>query len=90
MLAALIPNYVEFIPEQDKLEEGTLYISKRFGTAIHLCCCGCKQQTVTPLTTSGWQLTEQNNTVTLRPSIGNWRFPCRSHYYLTNNNVEWL
>jgi hypothetical protein len=27
--------------------------------------------------------------VTLRPSIGNWDHPCRSHYLITRNKVEW-
>ena len=35
---ALRPEFVEFIPEQ--LEDGVLYISQRYGTAMHRCCCG--------------------------------------------------
>jgi len=27
--------------------------------------------------------------VTLDPSIGNWSFPCRSHYRIRNNRVRW-
>ena len=23
------------------------------------------------------------------PSIGNWSFPCRSHYWIRNNTVQW-
>ena len=36
------PKFVDSFP--DKLEEGILYISLRFNTAVHLCGCGCKQQ----------------------------------------------
>jgi len=25
----------------------------------------------------------------LEPSIGNWSFPCQSHYWIMNNNVMW-
>jgi hypothetical protein len=25
----------------------------------------------------------------LHPSIGNWSFPCQSHYWIRNNRVEW-
>ena len=28
-------------------------------------------------------------TVSLHPSIGNWGFPCRSHYWIRNNKVQW-
>ena len=36
-----------------------------------------------------WKLTFDGKTVTLDPSIGNWSFPCRSHYWLRNNKVQW-
>jgi hypothetical protein len=28
-------------------------------------------------------------TVSLDPSIGNWSFPCRSHYWLVRGGVNW-
>jgi hypothetical protein len=78
---------VEFI--NDPLEDGVLYVSRRFQLAIHLCACGCREKTVTPLDdgTSGWRLTEEPNGVTLHPSIGNQNFNCRSHYWITNGEV---
>lgn len=82
------PVYVEFIPKE--LEEGKLYISKRFNTAIHLCLCGCKNLTVTPLIQSGWQLTEKNGKISLSPSIGNYSFECQSHYIITNNKANFV
>jgi hypothetical protein len=27
--------------------------------------------------------------ISLDPSIGNWSFPCRSHYWVKRNNVHW-
>jgi hypothetical protein len=39
-------RFVEYIPEQ--LEERTIYISIRFATAVHRCCCGCGREVVTP------------------------------------------
>ena len=33
-------KFVTAFPE--KLEDGTLYVSVEFGTAAHLCFCGCK------------------------------------------------
>ena len=73
-------RFVEFIPKD--LDEGTLYISKRFRTASHLCCCGCGGKVVTPLNPAKWNLLEQDCTVSLSPSIGNGAFACRSHYWI--------
>lgn len=81
------PEFVEFIPE--KLAPGVLYISKRYSTSSHLCCCGCGLEVVTPLNPAKWRLLESNGAVSLNPSIGNWSFPCRSHYWISDNRVQW-
>jgi hypothetical protein len=47
-------EFVEFIP--DELKEGTIYVSIRFATAAHLCCCGCGNKVVTPLRPTDWTL----------------------------------
>jgi len=83
----LRPQFVEFIPE--KLEAGVLYISRRYSTATHLCCCGCGLEVVTPLNPAKWRLDERGGTVSLKPSVGNWSFPCKSHYWIENNQVRW-
>lgn len=80
-------EFVEFIP--DELQEKTIYISIRFATATHLCCCGCKSRVVTPLRPTDWKLIFDGKTVSLVPSIGNWGFDCQSHYWITQNKVEW-
>jgi hypothetical protein len=41
------PEHVEFIPKA--LEDGVLYISTKYRTASHRCCCGCGTKIVTPL-----------------------------------------
>lgn len=78
---------VEFIPE--RLVEGVLYISQRYGTAAHKCCCGCGEEVVTPLTPTDWSLQIHGNAVTLHPSIGNWSYACRSHYLIRRSKVVW-
>jgi hypothetical protein len=80
-------QFVEFIPEE--LQDGTLYVSMRFATVAHLCACGCGTKAVTPLKPTDWKLTFDGKTITLDPSIGNWSFPCRSHYWIRNNRVRW-
>lgn len=86
-LCAIKAAFVEFIPEQ--LDEGTLYISPRFKTAVHLCACGCGGEVVTPLSPAEWRLSKAGGTVSLWPSIGNWGFPCQSHYWIKANRVIW-
>lgn len=78
---------MECVPET--LEEAVLYISVKYGTAVHRCCCGCGREVVTPLTPTDWKLIFDGETVSLYPSIGNWNSPCRSHYWIRNNRVEW-
>ncbi len=81
------PEFVEFIPE--RLAPGVLYISKRYATASHLCCCGCGLEVVTPLNAAKWHLTKQDGAVSLWPSVGNWSFPCQSHYWIVGNQIRW-
>lgn len=83
----LTHRFVEFMPE--RLEAGVLYISITYGTASHLCCCGCGREVVTPIARSGWRLIYDGETVSLHPSIGNWAFPCKSHYWISDGRVEW-
>jgi len=83
----LIHKFVEYIP--DEIEEGVLYISIQFCTAIHKCVCGCGNEVVTPISREGWKLSFDGESVSLSPSIGSWNLACRSHYYITNNNIRW-
>jgi Family of unknown function (DUF6527) len=83
----LTHKFVEFIPDQ--VEDGVLYVSLEYATAVHNCCCGCGNHVVTPLKPVSWQLTFDGESISLYPSIGNWSFPCRSHYWISNSVVEW-
>jgi hypothetical protein len=78
-------KFVDDIPEQ--LEAGILYVSIRYATTVHLCCCGCRREVVTPLAPAQWRLTFDGENVSLHPSIGNWNLPCRSHYILNAGQV---
>jgi hypothetical protein len=84
---ALTYEFVEFIP--DSLREGTIYISVKFATVVHKCCCGCGNEVVTPLSPTDWKLIFDGVSVSLDPSIGNWSFDCRSHYWIRGNRVRW-
>ena len=84
-IKTITPKFVTHLPEE--LAEGVLYISEEFSTAAHLCCCGCKEEVITPLNKASWKITKFSNTVSLHPSIGNWKFSCKSHYWIRNNQV---
>jgi hypothetical protein len=71
------------------LAPGVLYVSNRFSCAAHACACGCGREVITPLSPVQWRLTRAPSGASLRPSIGNWNFPCRSHYWITCGRVEW-
>lgn len=70
--------FVDAAPERPSV--ATLYVSIRYASAIHLCACGCGRKVVTPLSPHDWRLIFDGDTVSLYPSVGNWSFPCQSHY----------
>ena len=80
-------EFVDYIPEV--LDDGVLYVSIPFATAVHRCCCGCGSEVVTPLDPTDWQMTFNGKSVSLYPSIGNWSFDCQSHYWIYRNQVRW-
>lgn len=84
-------RFVEIIP--DTIEDGVLYISLKYCTAIHKCVCGCGNEVVTPISPTDWKLIFDGKTVSLSPSIGNWSFNCQSHYWIKRNEIvyarEW-
>ncbi len=80
-------KFVEFIPRD--LEPNTIYVSIPYATAIHNCCCGCGNRVVTPLSPADWKLIFDGRAISLEPSIGNWSFSCKSHYWIKNNCAVW-
>jgi Family of unknown function (DUF6527) len=86
-LGEVRPQFVPNIPEQ--LAEGVLYVCEPHRIAIHRCCCGCGEEVVTPLSRAEWQIVCKGSSVSLYPSIGNWNFRCRSHYWIRRNRVVW-
>ncbi len=80
----------EFVVQlPDEPREGVLYISMEFGTALHLCCCGCREKVLTPLRPNRWRMTFDGENIWLCPSIGNWNFDCKSHYWVLGSRVRW-
>ncbi len=80
-------RFVEAVPS--KLEAGFLYVSLEYTTMMHLCCCGCGNEVVTPLNPNDWKMTFDGETISVHPSVGSWSLPCRSHYVIKNGRVNW-
>jgi len=88
--------FVETLP--DALEPAVIYVSLEYATAAHLCACGCGHEAVTPLSPTDWQIAYDGETLSLiggddavsrAGSVGNWSFPCRSHYLIRRGRVQW-
>ena len=86
-IKGLTPQFVEHFPET--LIPGELYLAMEFATAAHLCACGCGVKVITPFSPTDWQMSFDGKTVSLKPSIGNWTFKCRSHYWVRSGRIEW-
>jgi hypothetical protein len=80
-------KFVDFIPE--KPEPGKLYISLEYNTANHLCACGCGNEVVTIIGPADSSITYNGHGVSISTSIGNSNFPCKSHYWISDNHVVW-
>ena len=80
-------EFVEYIP--DKLKDGTVYVSMAYATVAHKCCCGCGNEVITPISPTDWKLIFDGESISLYPSIGNWNFTCKSHYWIECNMVKW-
>ncbi|MFC6860725.1 DUF6527 family protein [Zunongwangia atlantica] len=71
------------------IDEGVLYISPEYRAVIHKCACGCGEKVHTPLAPTNWKLIYDGKQTSLEPSIGNWSFDCRSHYWIINSEIIW-
>lgn len=74
---------VEFIPTKEEMKQDVIYISDKYKTSSHLCLCGCGMETVTPLISGQWSYSvNTNDKLSMSPSVGNYNFPCNSHYII--------
>lgn len=78
---------VKYMPKE--LESGVLYVSEEYGSAAHLCACGCGSKIRTPLGPTEWSFEDTAKGPTLYPSIGNWQLACKSHYWIHQGKVIW-
>lgn len=81
------PEFVESFPSP--LAAGVFYVSLEYNTCAHLCACGCGDEAVTPLSPVQWSFTYDGESISVRPSVGNWSLACKSHYVIDRGRVRW-
>jgi hypothetical protein len=80
------PQYVDELP--DELEEGFFYICEAFDLTAHKCCCGCGEDVFNKLNPAKWRLEKRSDgSISLFPSVGNWKYACSAHYWIKANQV---
>ena len=86
-ISQITPEFVDSFPQP--MTPGILYVSMLFNSCGHLCCCGCGEEVITPLSPAHWSLTYNGRDVSLTNSIGNWTLPCQSHYWIRDGKIHW-
>ena len=77
----------EYVPA--KMEFGKIYYSPDLMGANHLCLCGCGHQCYLPIKEGEWNITVNDNKMSVTPSILQ-LFECGSHYIITNNIANFV
>lgn len=86
----LVPCFVQSIPkEADEIKDGYLYICLRYNMIVHRCPCGCNGLSEIGLNRRTRTFIYDGVGVTLEPSVGARALPCRSHYWIRDNQVLW-
>lgn len=81
-------------PEEGDLDEGVLYIVDDSPYVQYLCPCGCGSDVLLPTNKhergyDGWGFVETGGAVSLSPSVYSSGLPCKSHYFIRNNRIDW-
>ena len=87
-IAELKPIFAKTFPGAENMVDGELYISMECRVSTHRCPCGCGEEVVLMFSKQDWKL-QFDGTVSITPSVGNYGYPCKSHYFITNNKVVW-
>jgi Family of unknown function (DUF6527) len=73
----------------DHLDAGVVYHNENFELAALLCACGCGHRVIL-LVPDSHQISSESGLATIRPSIAVCDAHCKSHFYITAGEVEWL
>lgn len=87
-------NGEESLPPFNEMKENVIYVSAEYGCSQHKCLCGCGEiatMSLKPTWENGWDLVENGKGIySFTPSIGNYNFPCKSHYIITKNIANFV
>lgn len=82
------------LPPFKEMKENVIYASIEYGCSQHKCLCGCGEiatMSLKPTWEDGWDLiTNSKDVYSFTPSIGNYNFPCKSHYIITKNKANFV
>lgn len=90
-----IPEFLyAMFDDEQKLEDGIFYVVDNSPYVEYNCPCGCGRVVTLPTKKhqdgyDGWGFEEQDRKVTLSPSVYSTGFPCRSHYFIRENRIDW-
>ena len=87
VLKYLKPVFTKRIPEE--LDSGIMYVCIEGKTMMHLCPCVCGKIVVLSLDRTFWSFKYDGENISIFPSIGNYQFPCKSHYWIIDNCIVW-
>ncbi|MER9102653.1 DUF6527 family protein [Mesorhizobium sp. M0848] len=71
------------------MRESVVYHTEEFELAGLLCACGCGHR-ITLLVPDSHQVWGEGGFATIRPSVGVFDAPCKSHYVISAGDVQWL
>ncbi len=85
----MIKIKTEFVNEFHNLEtvdDLVIYISIKNRAVMHKCPCGCGETVYMILGKDDWCLI-YDGTLSLTPSVGNFYFECKSHYFIVDDSI---
>lgn len=81
-------------PDDPPMEHGVMYIVDDSPYVQFACPCGCGNDVMLPTNKHqagyhGWAFAENDGKVTLSPSVFSTGLPCKSHYFIRKNQIDW-
>lgn len=90
-----IPEFLyAMFDDEQKQDDGVFYVVDNSPYIGYNCPCGCGRVVILPTKKhqdgyDGWGFKEEDGKVTLSPSVYSTGFPCRSHYFIRENRIDW-
>lgn len=82
---------VDYMPSVSEMKDGVIYISDKYAISGHKCLCGCGELTIMPISPGEWNYQiDESNRLSIRPSVGNYQLPCKSHYIIQKGGANFV